>query len=88
MDTNPSASSSIKSRSKNALGNQSDIGWKHKFDINGNGRKIKCNYCSKIVGGGIFRLKHHLARTREDFEPCASISEEIKKFDDKDRCRS
>ena len=78
VDTNPSASSSIKSRSKNAPGNRSDIGWKHGFDINGNGRKVKCNYCSKIVSGGIFRFKHHLAGTREDSEPCASVSDEIK----------
>jgi len=29
MDTNPSVSSSVKSRSKNVLENQSYIGWKH-----------------------------------------------------------
>jgi len=78
VDTNPSASLSFNSRSKNAPGNRSDIGWKHGFDINGNGRKVKCNYCSKIVSGGIFRFKHHLAGTREDSEPCASVSGEIK----------
>ena len=48
------------------------------IDINGNDRKVKCNYCSKIVSRGIFRFKHHLVGTRKDFEPCASISEEIK----------
>ena len=78
VDTNRSGSSSIESKTKNALGNRFDIWWKHGFDINGNGRKVKCNYCSKIVSGGIFRFKHHLVGTRKDFEPCASISEEIK----------
>ncbi|XP_047166554.1 uncharacterized protein LOC124835629 [Vigna umbellata] len=78
-EVNPSVSSSVsRSRSKNAPGNQSDIGWKHGFDVNGNGRKVKCNYCSKIVSGGIFRFKHHLAGTREDSEPCASVPDEIK----------
>ncbi|XP_052727463.1 uncharacterized protein LOC108329753 [Vigna angularis] len=78
-EVNPSVSSSVsRSRSKNAPGNRSDIGWKHGFDVNGNGRKVKCNYCSKIVSGGIFRFKHHLAGTREDSEPCASVPDEIK----------
>ncbi|XP_052724958.1 uncharacterized protein LOC128194155 [Vigna angularis] len=78
-EVNPSVSSSVsRSRSKNAPGNRSDIGWKYGFDVNGNGRKVKCNYCSKIVSGGIFRFKHHLAGTREDSEPCASVPDEIK----------
>ncbi|BAT78621.1 hypothetical protein VIGAN_02132200, partial [Vigna angularis var. angularis] len=78
-EVNPSVSSSVsRSRSKNAPGNRSDIGWKHGFDVNGNGRKVKCNHCSKIVSGGIFRFKHHLAGTREDSEPYASVPDEIK----------
>lgn len=72
-----SAASSV-ARNKNAPGNRSDIGWKHGTDVQGNARKVKCNYCSKIVSGGISRFKHHLAGTREDSEPCASVPEEIK----------
>ena len=30
------------------------------------------------MSGGIFRFKHHLVGNREDSEPCASVSEEIK----------
>jgi len=44
-------------RSKNAPGNRTDVGWKHGIHINGNGKKVKCSYCSKIVSGGIFRFK-------------------------------
>ena len=65
-------------RSKNAVGNRTDIGWKHGTDASGNGKKVKCNYCSKIFNGGIFRFKHHLAGTRYDSEPCVSVPEEIK----------
>jgi len=78
LDTNPRASSSVKSRSKNTSGNRFDIGWKLGFDVNGNGRKVKYNYCSKILSRDIFRFKHHLAGTRKDSEPCVSVSEEIK----------
>ncbi|XP_057740493.1 uncharacterized protein LOC130957661 [Arachis stenosperma] len=66
------------SRRKNATGNRSDIGWKHGIDVQGNGKKVKCNYCSKTINGGIYRFKHHLAGTKEDSKPCASVSEEVK----------
>ena len=39
---------------------------------------MKCNYCSKIVSGGIFRFKHHLAGTKEDTEPCVSVPDEVR----------
>jgi len=70
---NPIASSSIKSMSKNASGNRPDR-WKHEININGNDKNVKCNYCSKIVSGGIFRFKHHFVETMEDSELCASVS--------------
>ncbi|KAK7274607.1 hypothetical protein RIF29_15703 [Crotalaria pallida] len=65
---------------KNAPGNRTDIGWKHGKDIEGNARKVKCNYCLKVVSGGIYRFKHHLARTREDAEPCPVVSDEVKEL--------
>ncbi|XP_015959426.3 uncharacterized protein LOC107483311 [Arachis duranensis] len=66
------------SRRKNATENRSDIGWKHGIDVQGNGKKVKCNYCSKTINGGIYRFKHHLVGTKEDSEPCASVPEEVK----------
>jgi len=57
-----------------------DIGWKVGIDFNGNARKVKSNYCSKMVSGRILRFKHHIAKIREDFMPCASVSEKIKKL--------
>ena len=77
-DTNVAGSSVGKSKNKNAPGNRTDVGWKHGTDVEGNGRKVKCNYCSKIVSGGVFRFKRHLAGTREDSEPCATVPDEIK----------
>ena len=70
--------SASSNRSKNAPENRTDVGWKHGIDINGNGKKVKCSYCSKTVSGGIFRFKHHLAGTKEDSEPCCSVPEEIR----------
>ncbi|KAG4980703.1 hypothetical protein JHK85_034661 [Glycine max] len=80
--TTTSATTSLGSRprSKNSLGNRTDIGWKHGTNVLGNGKKFKCNYCSKINNGGIFRFKHHFAGTRWDSEPCSSVPEEVKMF--------
>ncbi|XP_029153419.1 uncharacterized protein [Arachis hypogaea] len=66
------------SRRKNAIGNRSDIGWKHGIDVQGNGKRVKCNYCSKTISRGIYRFKRHLASTKEDSEPCASVPEDVK----------
>ncbi|XLR48244.1 hypothetical protein HN51_032476 [Arachis hypogaea] len=66
------------SRRKNATKNRSDIGWKHGIDVQGNSKKMKCNYCSKTISKKIYRFRHHLAGTKEDLEPCASVPEEVK----------
>ncbi|KAH1198308.1 hypothetical protein GmHk_18G051916 [Glycine max] len=77
-NANTGTSTGAASRSKNAPGNRTDIGWKHGIDVLGNGKKVKCNYCSKINNGGIFIFKHHLVGTRWDSKPCASVPEEVK----------
>ncbi|RZB42307.1 hypothetical protein D0Y65_053051 [Glycine soja] len=77
-NANTDTSTGSASRSKNAPGNRTDIGWKHGTDVLGNGKKVKCNYCSKINNGGIFRFKHLLAGTKWDSKPCASVPEEVK----------
>ncbi|KAF7826965.1 SCAN domain-containing protein [Senna tora] len=63
---------------KNYPDNRSDIGWKHGTDVDGNSKKVKCNYCSKVFCGGIFRFKHHLAGTRENVEACLNVSDEVR----------
>ncbi|KAF7835801.1 uncharacterized protein G2W53_010660 [Senna tora] len=63
---------------KNYLDNRSHIGWKHGTDVDGNSKKVKCNYCSKNFCGGIFRFKHHLAGTRENVEACLNVSDEVR----------
>lgn len=57
---------------------RNDIGWKHGVSVDGGTRKIKCNYCGKIVIGGVYRLKHHLACTQLNVEGCKSVLDEVK----------
>lgn len=47
--------------------------------VNGGRQKIKCKYCHKVMlGGGISRLKQHLAGERGNVAPCEEVPEEVK----------
>ena len=63
---------------KNSFGNRLDVGWQHGIDIDKNSKKVQCKYCQKILSGGIFRFKQHLAGTLKDVEPCQQVPENIK----------
>ena len=45
-----------------------------------NGRKtLICLYCKKIAkGGGIHRMKQHLARVKEDIGPCKAVPLDVR----------
>ena len=73
-----SQSGGKKNQAKNAAGNRSDVGWSHGISVDGDPRKIKCKYCEKIITGGVYRLKHHLAGTQKDVGPCLAVSEAVK----------
>ena len=64
---------------KNAPRNKSDVAWSHGTCIDGNTRKIKCNYCEKVISGSIYRLKLHLAITQKDVGACKTVTDEVKK---------
>ena len=55
-----------------------DIGWDHGKPVGGNKRIVMCNYCNKIVHGGITRLKH-VARISGLVDSCSKVPEEISK---------
>ncbi|GLT50014.1 hypothetical protein SLA2020_235290 [Shorea laevis] len=56
-----------------------DPGWAHGTMVNGGRQKIKCKYCHKVfLGGGISRLKQHLAGERGNVAPCEVVPEEVK----------
>ena len=57
---------------------RNDIAWKHGVSVDGGTRKIKCNYCAKVVIGGVYRLKHHLAGTKSNVGVCKSVPDEVK----------
>lgn len=72
-----SASSSAKRR-KNAPGSRSDPGWEHGTEVDNEGKKVRCKYCSVVRAGGVYRLKHHLAGTGVNVEACLQVPDEVK----------
>ncbi|PKA60617.1 hypothetical protein AXF42_Ash006249 [Apostasia shenzhenica] len=68
----PSTQDSIDiSQPSTSIRQRSDISWKYVTDIRSNdGKKwLKCDFCQKIFkGGGIHRVKLHLARRKGDVE--------------------
>ncbi|XP_019437546.1 PREDICTED: uncharacterized protein LOC109343613 isoform X1 [Lupinus angustifolius] len=53
-----------------------DPGWEHGVAQDERKKKVKCNYCEKVVSGGINRFKQHLARIPGEVAPCKSVPEE------------
>lgn len=54
-----------------------DPGWEHGLAQDEKKKKVKCNYCEKIVSGGINRFKQHLARIPGEVAPCKHAPEEV-----------
>lgn len=55
----------------------SDPGWEHGVAQDERKKKVKCNYCGKVVSGGIYRLKQHLARVSGEVTYCDKAPEEV-----------
>ncbi|KAG6506774.1 hypothetical protein ZIOFF_032103 [Zingiber officinale] len=74
-----SGTSDSKRLAVNAPGNRSDPGWKHGIAVDENPKKVQCKYCQKVINGGIYRLKHHLAGTQKDVGACKAVSDDVRK---------
>ncbi|PWA76125.1 hypothetical protein CTI12_AA224090 [Artemisia annua] len=76
----PSSSSvpSANSRCKrsNAAGARTDVGWEYGVEVGY--RTVKCKFCNEVCTGGMFRFKHHLARTHQNVTACTNVPEEVK----------
>ncbi|CAN1825189.1 hypothetical protein LINPERHAP1_LOCUS31067 [Linum perenne] len=66
-------------KNPNAPGSRTDPSWQYALDVDGTTKKTKCKFCLKVYSGGIFRLKHHLAGTRDNVEECVSVPDDVRK---------
>ncbi|KAA8536789.1 hypothetical protein F0562_029267 [Nyssa sinensis] len=57
-----------------------DIGWSYGEQIGDNRQHVQCNFCHKIMkGGGVSRLKQHLAGGFSNVEKCDKCPSEVPK---------
>ncbi|KAG4909062.1 hypothetical protein JHK87_055178 [Glycine soja] len=64
--------------SSNTTSKRIDIGWKHCTAIRENDtNEICCNYCYKIMKGGITRGKHHFIGKSGSVAPCLACPKEV-----------
>ena len=72
-------SSTIGSSVASALARSEDPTWAHARVVPEAKNNIICLYCNKLIkGGGITRLKYHLAGIRGQVEPCKSAHDDVK----------
>ncbi|KAK4405419.1 50S ribosomal protein L3-2, mitochondrial [Sesamum angolense] len=55
-----------------------DPGWEHGVAQDERKKKVRCNYCGKVVSGGIYRLKQHLARLSGEVTYCDKAPEDVR----------
>ncbi|KAI3877771.1 hypothetical protein MKX03_019211 [Papaver bracteatum] len=73
-----------------------DPTWEHCKVVNaGNKKFLTCNYCGNKYHGGVYRIKHHLAQTKNNVAMCKEVTQEVKKLfldyiqkfeNDKEKC--
>ncbi|XP_028801342.1 uncharacterized protein LOC114756562 [Neltuma alba] len=68
------------SQNQNKKKKEADITWNHFESVPPHRLMVKCKYCSHQCWGGVARMKHHLAGTRENVSPCTSVPDEVKKL--------
>ncbi|MQL69354.1 hypothetical protein Taro_001653 [Colocasia esculenta] len=55
-----------------------DPAWAHGIVVDMTRRKVQCKYCDRVLSGGIFRLKQHLAGIKGEVAPCLRVSAEVR----------
>ncbi|MQL72272.1 hypothetical protein Taro_004616 [Colocasia esculenta] len=52
--------------------------WAHCTVVNMGRRKVQCKYCNRVLSGGVWRLKQHLAGIKGEVAPCSRVSSEVR----------
>ncbi|XP_028552961.1 uncharacterized protein LOC114580241 [Dendrobium catenatum] len=77
----------VRNKNKAASGHTKDPAWKHstQVDVGGSDKTyvyLKCNYCDKVVKGGVTRMKEHLSGSQKNVAPCSKVPD-AKQFEDR-----
>lgn len=55
-----------------------DIGWQHGTMIGEKRHHVQCNYCHRIMIGGITRFKKHLASKKGEIKGCDAVPRDVR----------
>jgi len=59
--------------------NSDDVGWQYGILVDPNNKdKVKCKFCNKVMQGGIYRLKQHVAHDGKNATKCPKSTDEAK----------
>ncbi|KAL8160480.1 hypothetical protein V2J09_002017 [Rumex salicifolius] len=59
-----------------AMVREKDVCWEYADRLDGN--KVRCKFCSRVLNGGISRLKHHLSRIpSKGVNPCSKVRDDV-----------
>jgi hypothetical protein len=63
--------------------NSDDVGWEYGVLVDPKNKdKVKCKFCNKVMQGGIYRLKQHVAHDGKNATKCPKSTDEAK-----DKCQ-
>ncbi|KAD7117269.1 hypothetical protein E3N88_04537 [Mikania micrantha] len=85
LDIPPDPPLRVMATSKSTKGGRRDPPWKYseEIEVPAEGAKkgykyVKCNFCNKVITGGVQRMKAHLACTHKNVIPCPQVPQEVK----------
>ncbi|KAL0917781.1 hypothetical protein M5K25_012869 [Dendrobium thyrsiflorum] len=74
----------VRGKEKSNASLRRDPSWKYSVQVDiGGGEKtyvyLKCNFCDKVVKGGVTRMNEHLSDSHKNVAPCANVPDKVKK---------
>ncbi|MQM07231.1 hypothetical protein Taro_040071 [Colocasia esculenta] len=55
-----------------------DPAWAHCIVVDMGRTKVQYKYCNRVLSGGVWRLKQHLAGIKGEVAPCSRVSSEVR----------
>ncbi|KAL0923237.1 hypothetical protein M5K25_007284 [Dendrobium thyrsiflorum] len=73
----------VRGKEKSNASLRRDPSWKYNVQVDIGGAEktyvyLKCNFCDKVVKGGVTRMKEHLSGSHKNVAPCANVPDKVK----------
>ncbi|KAL0922652.1 hypothetical protein M5K25_006654 [Dendrobium thyrsiflorum] len=73
----------VRGKEKSNASLRRDHSWKYSVQVDIGGAEktyvyLKCNFCDKVVKGGVTRMKEHLSGSHKNVAPCANVPDKVK----------